>query len=80
MTTMEELFKRAEKEKLWFYGRYHDLWFSPERLRQEQLSGSFRWGPSNWELRDPREQVSYLRQRAQRLHAEADKMEQELGS
>ena len=72
--TMDELFKRAEKEKLWFYGRYHDLWFSPE------FSGYFSGDQSNWELRDPKEQVSYLRQRAQRLNAEADKMEQELGS
>ena len=78
MTDMESLFKQAEEQKLWFWSRYQDLWFSPAKLRIAQSVGQFRWGAVNWELRDPRERVSELRQRAQELNKQEDDMEREI--
>ena len=47
------LFERAEREGLWFYGRYHDIWFSPAELRAMHEQGRFIWGVQNWELLPP---------------------------
>jgi len=47
------LFARAEREGLWFYGRYHDIWFSPAELRDMHTQGRFIWGTDNWELLPP---------------------------
>lgn len=65
---MAAMFERAEREGLWFYCAYQDLWFSPERLRQEQADGRFRWGPVNWSLRPHSERV----QEAERRVVEAE--------
>lgn len=53
LNSLEPLFYRAEKEKLWFFCRYRQLWFSPKELRARHLEGRFIWGACNWELRDP---------------------------
>jgi hypothetical protein len=52
---MEDLFERAEREGLWFYTNYQQMWFSPKELKKYQAEGRFRWGPLNWHLRNPRE-------------------------
>ena len=54
---MEALFKEAEQRGLWLWHRYHGLWFSPYRLRQEQSNGKFRRHPEEWELRLPLERL-----------------------
>ena len=54
---MQPLLQQARAEGKWLWTRYHDIWFSPDELESEQRKGNFRWGPVNWELRDPREYV-----------------------
>ena len=50
----------AEKQGKWLNCHYQNLWFSPNELRDLQLRGSFRWGPVNWEIRDPKERLEQL--------------------
>ena len=57
LQSLEPLFRKAERECLWFRSPYQDLWFSPAELRANQANGRFIWGPENWELRDPIELV-----------------------
>lgn len=64
---MKKLFERAEKEGLWFYFRYQDMWFSPRELREEQERGNFLFGQVNWDLRDPQDEISRIDARIQAL-------------
>lgn len=57
---MGPLFDRAEKEKLWFYCRYQNMWFSPKELKDYQAREQFLWGAVNWELRDPATKLEEL--------------------
>lgn len=50
---MRQLFEKAERENLWFYSPYQQLWFSPAELKRAQRKGQFRWSSSNWQLRSP---------------------------
>jgi len=61
---LENLFDLAETQKLWFWSRKHDLWFSPDDLKELQSTGRFVWGKDNWELRDPREKLDRLKRLA----------------
>lgn len=54
---LQPLYERAKKEKLWFYCKYQDLWFTPDELMQYQSDGRFVWGAKNWELKDPVERL-----------------------
>lgn len=58
--TMAELLKEAREKKLWLYTSYQGMWFSPDELEKSQQEGKFRWGPSNWELRDPIQKLQEL--------------------
>jgi hypothetical protein len=58
--SLELLCQRAEKEGKWLYCGYQCLWFSPAELRKENANGRFLWGPSNFQLRDPTEQLRRL--------------------
>ena len=64
MNSMVDLFAAARQQKLWFHGVYQDLWFSPDELDAEQAAGRFRWGAVNWSLRDPKEHLANLEERA----------------
>jgi hypothetical protein len=75
--SLKPLFDRAERERLWFFSPYQQLWFSPGNLRQQQEAGNFRWGSANWELRDPRERVRQLREEGKALLKKADALEQD---
>jgi len=55
------LFERATREGLWFYSKYQGLWFSPAELEAEQSDGRFIWAATNWNLRDPMERLTELR-------------------
>lgn len=57
---LRPLFEKAEKESLWFYSSYQQLWFSPQELREEHSKGRYMWGAVNWHLRDPYEKLSQL--------------------
>ncbi len=57
------MFERAERDGLWFWTSYQDLWFTPAQLREDMANDRFRWGAVNWELRDPREKLKALQQR-----------------
>jgi hypothetical protein len=69
---LEPLFTTAKLNGLWFFTRYQQLWFSPEELYRENKSGRFLWGPSNWELRDPKERLEQLRSDAKTATTAAD--------
>lgn len=58
--SLEPLFTQAEKEQLWFRSRYQGIWLTPNELRENQAEGKFIWGPSNWELRNPEEELARL--------------------
>lgn len=75
---MAPLFQKARAHGLWFYCAYQQLWFSPDNLEREQKNGRFRWGAVNWELRDPREQVTKLRDEAKGLLKRAEALEYEI--
>ena len=64
--TMEDLFEQAEREGLWFFTSHQQIWFSPRELKEQRAQGRFRWGVSNWQLRDPSE---YLLQAQRELEA-----------
>ena len=57
---MNLMIDEAEKAGLWMYCQYQGLWFSPQELRQAQSVGKFRWGPVNWQARDPKEKAEEL--------------------
>lgn len=72
---MRPLFAQARAEGKWFWGRYHDIWFSPDELEAEQRNGKFRWGPVNWELLDPKD---YLADSKRRLDAAREEHERRI--
>lgn len=55
LDSLEPLFTRAKREKLWFWNRYYNAWFSPSELTKLHKQDKFIWGPDNWTLRDPSE-------------------------
>lgn len=72
------LFEEARKNGTWFWGKYHDIWFSPDELEAEHAKGNFVWGAVNWELRDPAEllliEASRLKQAKDRFEAAAKRV------
>jgi len=66
---MNELIQKARKEKLWLHYSYQDLWFTPNELEKLQAEGRFRWGSINFSLRNPQEEVEWLKSKV----AEAEK-------
>lgn len=57
---LEPLFAKAEKEGLWFYSSYQQMWFTLKELRKSHNEGRFVWGVSNWQLRSPYEKLEEL--------------------
>lgn len=57
---LEPLFIKAEKEGLWFYSPYQQMWFTPKELKKAHNEGRFVWGIPNWELRSPYEKITEL--------------------
>lgn len=61
IAALKAMFARARAEDLWFWTPYQDLWFHPDELeRLQNEERRFCWGPVNWELRDPIEQIAEL--------------------
>ena len=60
---LSSLIEKARREGLWLWCIYQDLWFSPDELEAENRQGRFRWGETNWKLRDPQENIVALKQR-----------------
>lgn len=58
MKELEELIRRAETEDLWLCCVVDpDTVFTPKQLRRENAEGRFRWGPSNWVLVIPENEI-----------------------
>ena len=55
--SLQPMFDRARKERLWFHCPYQDLWLTPDELIEYFDENRFVWGPDNWELRDPQELI-----------------------
>lgn len=55
LDSLTPLFNRARKEKLWFWNRSTNVWFSPSQLVVEWKRHRYIWGPDHWTLRDPEE-------------------------
>lgn len=58
---MKPMIEEARKTNKWLYCPYQSIWFSPDELVACQTAGQFRWGPVNWILRDPEEEVENLK-------------------
>lgn len=71
---LDELFKRARKEHLWFFlgGLTGPIWFSPDELEAQQKEGKFIWGADNWRLRNPQERVQELTREIEALDRQRD--------
>lgn len=54
------IFSKKQERTGCGFGVTIDLWFSPDELEKDQSEGRFCWGPINWELRDPKEHLTYL--------------------
>jgi phage host-nuclease inhibitor protein Gam len=82
LESLEPLFEQAEKEKLWFYCSYQDMWFSPRELKDMQKAGRFVWGAVNWTLRDPLNKVKEIEVKIENLRNAKDnfikKIEEEI--
>lgn len=78
--SMRPLFDQARREGKWFYTSYQQIWFSPDQLEAAQRDGRFRWGPCNWELRDPMERVKAAKQAFDSAQAEYDRIKAEVES
>ena len=70
--TMESLIEQARSEGKWLFTAYQGLWFSPDELVAKQANGHFRWGPTNWKLRDPQEHLAELAAAASAATRDAD--------
>jgi hypothetical protein len=73
LETLKPLFEKADKEGLWFYSYYQDIWFSPKELREKHEKGFFLWGAVNWKLRDPRERLSQFKEEIFRIEQERNR-------
>lgn len=60
LKNLEPMFKRAKKEGKWFHSYIQDIIFSPKELREDQANGKYIWGPDNWELVNPKEELKDL--------------------
>ena len=76
---LEELAKKAEERGLWIWCRYQDLWFSPTELREHWKADRFRWGPSNWELKNPDLHIVELQQKIRACEDELRNFRARLG-
>lgn len=54
---MEPYFAQAQTNGWWFRSHYDRVWFTPQELREAMLSGRFLWGPENWVMMDPRQEL-----------------------
>lgn len=75
---LEPLFEKAEKEDLWFYCSYQNLWFSPDDLRKRHKNGQYIWSIDNWELRDPKEKLAMLEEKKIKIQKEIDELKTKL--
>lgn len=57
---LKPLFIEAREKNLWFYCGYQCIWFSPDELKAEHDKGMIIWGPVNWKLRNPKEELGNL--------------------
>lgn len=80
LQSLEPLFERAKRNKLWFHCGYQDLWFSPQELRAEQANGRFIWGPVNWNLRSPYELINELKTEIKKSEQTIDKLRQRISA
>lgn len=77
---MIEMFREARAKGLWFYTHYQNLWFSPDELESNQKDGLFRWGPTNWQLRDPQECEQDLRAKIADAEAALELFKKKIGT
>lgn len=76
--TMEQLFEEAEANGLWFFTAYQQLWFSPAELKAEREAGRFRWGPENWQLRNPLEGLEQLQREVEKAQHDLESFEERM--
>jgi hypothetical protein len=72
------LFELADRDGLWFYCNYQDLWFSPNELREQHNKGSFLWGAVNWQLRNPDDKLLELLQSKKGAESEIARFKERL--
>jgi hypothetical protein len=75
---LKPMMDKAKAKGLWFRSCYQNIWFSPTELQAEWNNGKFIWGPINWELCDPKEQLAQLDKNAKEAQTAADKLRKKL--
>ena len=73
------MFEEAEKEGLWFFCNYQQLWFTPGELREKHKKGEFVWGRTNWKLRNPQELLDGLERDKQFIEDQIDEVRERIG-
>lgn len=79
-TALMAMFNEARAKNLWFYhgGLSGPLWLSPNELQSFQEKGEYRWGASNWQLRDPQERLYELEVATTKLLTERKEFERRM--
>lgn len=74
-----DLADQAEREGLFLWTSYQDIWFSPSAIRAAWEEGRFRWGAINWSLRDPKEKLAEIKASIGRRIEEYDALADKVG-
>lgn len=69
---LAELLDQADREGLWLFTSYQQMWFSHADLRAQNDAGRFLWGPANWQLRDPAELIAQKEQALEVVQRDLD--------
>lgn len=78
LAALAPMFKEAEEKGLWFLSGYQSILLSPTELRREQENGYFIWGPVNWTLVDPVNELSKLQCKVLEAKKDVDKFVERL--
>lgn len=57
---MKPMIAEAREKGLWLFCHYQRMWLAPAELEAAHAQGQFVWGPPNWELRHPSEEVEHM--------------------
>lgn len=78
MDGLKPLFEKAEKKNLWFYSTYQDAWYTPKELRKcyERITALQK--AVDWELRDPRCELTNRYNKVKGAQLDLDNWKQKL--
>ncbi len=76
---IEKLIDEAETKNFWIHIDYQNIWYSPQEMRDEiKELGRARFHSNNWNIRDPKEHLRYLTDKARQAVSELRQFEKQL--